>query len=57
MWTRKEYENAAEEIAQKHAESKGVVSINKLAEDMSRTASLDSDGIRTMVRLANVSVF
>lgn len=57
MWNRKEYENAAEEIAQKYAESKGAVNINKLAEDMARTASLNPDGIRTMVRLANVSVF
>lgn len=57
MWTRKEYENAAEEISQKYAESKGALSVNKLAEDMSRTASLNPDGIRTMVRLANVSVF
>jgi len=57
MWTRKEYENAAEEISLKYAESKGATSINKLAEDMSRTASLNPDGIRTMVRLANVSVF
>lgn len=57
MWTRKEYESAAEDIAQKYAESKGALSINKLAEDMSRTATLNPDGIRTMVRLANVSVF
>ncbi len=57
MWNRKEFENAAEEIATKYAESKGAMSINKLAEDTSRTASLNPDGIRTMVRLANVSVF
>jgi len=57
MMIRKEYETAAEEIALKYAESKGAVSVNKLAEDMSRTSSLNPDGIRTMVRLANVSVF
>lgn len=57
MWNRKEFENAAEEIATKYAESHGALSINKLSEDMSRTASLNPDGIRTMVRLANVSVF
>jgi hypothetical protein len=57
MWTRKEYESAAEDIAQKYAETKGVSSVNKLAEDMARTAALNPDGIRTMVRLANVSVF
>lgn len=57
MWNRKEYETAAEEIAAKYAESNGATSINKLSEDMSRTASLNPDGIRTMVRLANVSVF
>jgi hypothetical protein len=56
-WNRKEYENAAEEIASKYMESKGAMSLNKLAEDVSRTASLNPDGIRTMVRLANVSVF
>lgn len=57
MWNRKEFEDAAENIALKHTESKGVTSINKLAEDMARSASLNPDGIRTMVRLANVSVF
>lgn len=57
MWNRKEFEDAAENIALKHAESKGATSINKLAEDMARSASLNPDSIRTMVRLANVSVF
>lgn len=56
-WTRKEYESAAEDIAQKYADSKGTLSVNKLAEDVSKTAALNPDGIRTMVRLANVSVF
>lgn len=57
MLNRKEFEDAAENIALKHTESKGATSINKLAEDMARSASLNPDGIRTMVRLANVSVF
>lgn len=57
MWNRKEFEDAAENIALKHTESKGATSINKLAEDMARSSSLNPDGIRTMVRLANVSVF
>lgn len=57
MWTRKEYEEAAEKIARQFVDSAGQCSINKIATDMARDNGLPPEGIRTMVRLANVSAF
>jgi hypothetical protein len=57
MWTRKDYEKNAAEIASSFVDSKGAQTINKLATDVARDNNLNPDGIRTLVRLANVDAF
>lgn len=59
MWQRTNYEDAAQKIGKEFAENRGngTVSINQLATKIARDNNLNPEGIRTMVRLANVSVF
>lgn len=57
MWQRKQYEDAALKIAKDFAVTEDALSINDLAVKVARDNNLDSEGIRTMVRLANVSAF
>jgi hypothetical protein len=59
MWQRSDYDAAAQKIGKDFAENRGnsTVSINQLATKVARDNNLNPEGIRTMVRLANVSVF
>lgn len=57
MWTRKDYEREAMNIAKEFAATKGERSINKIAEDVARANNLSPEGIRTLVRIANVDAF
>lgn len=57
MWQRKQYEDAALQIAKDFAASEGTSTINELSTKVARDNNLDAEGIRTMVRLANVSAF
>lgn len=59
MWQRSSYEEAAQKIGKDFAENRGnnTVSINQLATKVARDNNLNPEGIRTMVRLANVAVF
>jgi hypothetical protein len=59
MWQRNNYEEAAQKIGKEFAENRGnnTVSINQLATKVARDNNLNPEGIRTMVRLANVAVF
>jgi len=54
MWTRKDYEREALNIAKAFAASSGDLSINKIATDVARNNNLDPEGIRILVRLTNV---
>lgn len=57
MWTRKQFEEAAQKIGQAFVASKGEVSINDLSVKVAQEGQLAPDGIRTVVRLANVAAF
>lgn len=57
MWTRKQYEDAAQQIGNTHTSSGGTQSINDLALKVAQDNGLNPEGIRTVVRLANVAVF
>lgn len=59
MWQRTDYENAAQKIAREFVENRGnnTVSINQLAMKVARDNNLNPEGIRTMVRIANLGVF
>lgn len=57
MWTRAEYESAANEIGRQFAESGGSARINDLATKIATDNHLNPEGIQTLVRLANVSAF
>ena len=57
MWTRKQYEDAAQQIGNAHTASGGAQSINDLALKVAQDNGLNPEGIRTVVRLANVAVF
>jgi hypothetical protein len=57
MWTRKQYEDAAQQIGNAHTASNGAQSINDLALKVAQDNGLNPEGIRTVVRLANVAVF
>lgn len=57
MWTRKDYEREAQNIAKAFSATKGEQSINKLAAESARINNLNPEGIRTLVRLANVDAF
>ncbi len=57
MWTRKDYEREAANVAKEFVATKGERSINKIAADIARANNLNPEGIRTLVRLANVDAF
>jgi len=59
MWQRSNYEEAAQRIGKEFSDNRGnnTVSINQLATKVARDNNLNPEGIRTMVRLANVAVF
>ena len=57
MWTRKDYERSAASIASDYVKSGGEKQINKLAAEVARQNNLTPDGIRSLVRLANVDAF
>lgn len=57
MWTKLQFENAATKIGEQFVNSEGAESINDLATKVAQDAGLNPDGIRTMVRLANVTAF
>jgi hypothetical protein len=57
MWMRDDYEKAANTIAQEFAAGNGAVTINQLSTKIAAEAGLNPDGIRTLVRLANVNAF
>lgn len=57
MWARKNYEEAAEQIAGMFVSSDGKDTINQLSTKVATLHNLNPEGIRTLVRLANVSAF
>lgn len=57
MLTKTDFEKAAEKIADKFVEAKGEETINQLSKKVASDNNLNPEQIRTMVRLANVSVF
>ncbi len=57
MWTLPNYEEEAKHIAQTFVESDGQSSIDELVTKVAQDAQLNPDGVRTLVRLANVCVF
>jgi len=57
MWMREDYEKAASTIAKEFAGGNGAVTINQLSTKIAEEAGLNPDGIRTLVRLANVNAF
>jgi hypothetical protein len=57
MWMRNDYEKAADTIAKEFAAGNGAVTINQLSTKIATDAGLNPDGIRTLVRLANVNAF
>jgi len=57
MWQRKQYDNAALEIAKNYVAADGQCSIEDLATKVANDNNLNPDGIRTLVRLANVCAF
>lgn len=57
MWNKNQFEKAADEIGQSFVSSQGKSSINDLATKVAADNQLNLEGIRTMVRLANVSAF
>jgi hypothetical protein len=57
MWTRAEYDTAAEQIGRDFAASGGQSRINDLATKVATENNLNPEGIQTLVRLANVAAF
>ena len=57
MWTRKEFEDAAQKIGEEFVAQGGATSINDLATKVAQEGGLNPEGIRTVVRLANVTAF
>lgn len=57
MWTRAEYDTAAEQIGRDFAASGGQSRINDLATKVATENHLNPEGIQTLVRLANVAAF
>lgn len=56
-WTRNDFEKAALEIGKQFVSSGGKTSINDLSTKVASDNKLNIEGIRTVVRLANVSAF
>lgn len=57
MWTRKEFEAAAQKIGEDFVAFGGEKSINDLSVKVAKDGGLSPEGIRTVVRLANVTAF
>lgn len=57
MWAITDYEQNASEMARKFVESAGQNTINDQAVKLAMDAQLNPDGVRTLVRLANVHIF
>jgi hypothetical protein len=57
MWTRADFDNAANEIGRQFAASGGASRINDLATKVATDNQLNPEGINTLVRLANVAAF
>lgn len=57
MWMKKDFEDAAQKIGTDFMASAGAVTIDDLATKVAEDARLSPEGIRTVVRLANVAVF
>lgn len=57
MWTRPDYENAAEAIGKTFVSDNGTTSINDLSLKVAQDEGLNPHGIRTLVRLANVAAW
>ncbi len=57
MWTRKEFEAAGQRIGEDFVSSGCAGSINERSVKEAQAAGLNPEGIRTMVRLANVAAF
>jgi len=57
MWNQPEYNNAVNKICTDYVASNGNLTINDLATKVAEDAQLSPEGIRTVVRLANVVVF
>lgn len=57
MWARKQYEDAAQRIGDAFVASHGAASINDLSLKTAQEHGLNPEGIRTIVRLANVAAF
>jgi hypothetical protein len=57
MWTRQEFEAAGQKIGSEFSALKGEVSIDTLATKVAQEGNLNEEGIRTLVRIANVTAF
>jgi len=57
MWTRTDYEKAAETVGKDFVISNGETSINDLSLKIAQDQGLNPEGIRTLVRLANVAAW
>lgn len=57
MWDRKKFDDAAQSIGDAFVASGGDTPINDLATKVAQEGNLNPDGIRTVVRLANVAAF
>lgn len=57
MWRREQYERAALNIAKDYVDNNGESSLNDLATKVAQDGGLNPEGVRTLVRLANVSAF
>lgn len=57
MWTRTDYENAADQIGKDFVVGNGDTSINNLSLKVAQEQGLNPNGIRTLVRLANVAAW
>jgi len=57
MWSRPEFEKAANAIGAAYCAAGGTTSVNDLSVKVATENGLDPDSIRTLVRLANVSTF
>lgn len=57
MWRREQYEQAALDIAKNYVGNSGETSLTDLATKVAQDNGLNPEGVRTLVRLTNVSAF
>jgi hypothetical protein len=57
MWTRQEFETAGQKIGTEFTALNGEISIDTLATKVAQDGGLNEEGIRTLVRIANVTAF